>query len=589
MPEKLFLALTDFLSKWFQSFKDFTYKVSVDNPVDNSKKLDDIKEAITSLTFPEPIEPKPFPTKMDVDIKNWPKEKEKDGPEEVKVSNWPKLPEFKFKLPDIFKIKGEVKADVEFPETQKIEGKVDVDFPKTQQISGNVSINQFEKLIGGFQVVVDMLREQALEFDVLSRRGQEQITAMTMGSRKNLSLISDDENKLDISPDGHAYVRANGIASEEGANTESDITGDNWSDDTFTGTGEQNGYDHVGVSLTTDEVGVLHFDFSVDGTNWSQFPVNGFKVASGIHEFHTAVKLGRYFRVRFVGEGGRTYFRLFTYYSNNFVPSVAPLNQTAGLDQDAIFTRSTLPQDEIRIGRRAGVTGWNKFGYREGLTAAGGEEQIWATTGNFTPLASAETFDIAYDGTGGGSTDGAGTTGATELTFYYIDSDGNEAIATHTLGTDGDDTTSFSGLGINRVAVSATGTNDTNVSDITVTATTAGTKQAVVPAGGGVTQQAIFFVGSNHTAVAKYLFIDISSSAKTPVVLIKGYVYNRAVDSRYEVFRTKIDTSVELHRQITEPIGFNLNPTDVLYFVADSDSNSVDIVLRFSLNHYQNM
>jgi len=126
-------------------------------------------------------------------------------------------------------------------------------------------------------------------------------------------------------------------------------------------------------------------------------------------------------------------------------------------------------------------------------------------------------------------------------------------------------------------------TND----DITLTATSAGTTQAFIPAGGSVTQQAIFFTGSNHDAVAKFVFINLISASKTPTVTVKGYVYNRNVDTRYEVFRVTMDTTIQLSIQITEPIGFNLSPTDVLYFVADSSANSVSIQLRFSLNEYQ--
>lgn len=359
---------------------------------------------------------------------------------------------------------------------------------------------------------------------------------------------------------------------------------------TFTGTGEQNDLPQLGVMVKTDNTGTLYFDFSNDGINWdSTFPVNGFKLAANISEFHTAVKLGRFFRVRLVNDvGAQSYLRLTTYYGGNFLPSAAPLNQAAGLDQDAIFTRNSLAQDEIRLGRRVGVEGWNKFGYRTGLTSGGGEQTVWATTGNFTPLAVAETFDIEYDGTSGGSTDGDGTVGARELTFYYIDEDGLPAIATHTLGTDGNDTTVFTGLGINRIAVSATGNNNTNSNDILVKATTSTTTQAIIPASDGVTQQAIFFVGSNHISIAKYLKLSISSSSKTPIILIKGYVYNRDIDSEFVIYREEIDTSVSLGIQVFDPIGFTLNPTDILYFVADSDSNNVDISIRFSLNQYQN-
>lgn len=38
---------------------------------------------------------------------------------------------------------------------------------------------------------------------------------------------------------------------------------------------------------------------------------------------------------------------------------------------------------------------------------------------------------------------------------------------------------------------------------------------------------------------------------------------------------------------ITEPVGFALSPTDVLYFVADTDTNDTVVNFRFSLNEYK--
>lgn len=405
---------------------------------------------------------------------------------------------------------------------------------------------------------------------------------------KNVQIQDQDSKvKLTINDDGSAHVAQTGVVS-----TNNSTTTALGSSETYTGTGEQNDYPHVGVMVKTDNSGTLYFDFSNDGTNWdSTYPVNGFGVASGVSEFHTAVKLGRYFRVRLVNDSGaQSYLRLTTYYGNGFVPSVAPLNQTAGLDQDAIFTRSTVPQDEIRLGRRTGVTGWNKFGYRTTLTAANGEETIWAASGNYTIPTSADTFNIAYDGTSGGSTDGAGFTGARALTFYYIDSSGLPATATHTLGTDGTDTTSFSGLGINRIAVSSTGSATYNNAAITVTHTSSGNTMAFIPAQESVTQQCIFHVGSNHTAVAKFLKFNVNKLAgSNPKVTVKGYVYNRGIATRFEIFRHIIDTQSENTVTFIDPIGFNLNATDVLYFVADTDQNNTVITLRFSLNEYQNI
>jgi len=239
-------------------------------------------------------------------------------------------------------------------------------------------------------------------------------------------------------------------------------------------------------------------------------------------------------------------------------------------------------QDQVRIGNVEGVTGWTKFGYRSGLTAAAGEETVWATTGNFTPQTAAETYTIAYNNT----TDGSGTTGAQLLAIFYIDSTGAEAIAVHTLGSTGSDTTSFSGFGINRVAVQVSGSADTNTNAITFTTTSSALKIAVMAALEGTTNQAIFTTGSNHDGVARFIYINVGkgSGGGSPKVLVKGHVYNRQFDNIYQIFRSIVDTSVESTITINEPIGFNLSPTDVLWFTADTDTNNADVVVRFSLN-----
>jgi len=350
-----------------------------------------------------------------------------------------------------------------------------------------------------------------------------------------------------------------------------------------------------GVTVSCKSVGVggtLYFDFSNDGVNVDTFPVSGFSVTANIHEYHNAKVNGRYFRVRFVSDAGtQTEFRLYTYFGP-FAQGNAPLNQGIGLDTDANITRPTNFQGEVRRGLRSGVEGWNKFGYRLNLTAST-EQVIWAASANLpTFLTTASTFDIAYDGTAGGSTDGAGTTGATQLTFYYIDANGNPAVSVHVLGTDGSDTTSFSGLGINRITVSANGGLTYNASVITVTATTGGSVQAVVPALGGVTQQMIFFNGVNHQCVAPFLWFKIKTTNKSKVIDIKGYVWNRAINGRFEVYRDSIDTAIDLGSQIHDPIEFKLNPTDVLYFTATASASGAgtpDIYGRFSLNAYTNV
>lgn len=357
---------------------------------------------------------------------------------------------------------------------------------------------------------------------------------------------------------------------------------------TFTGTGEFNELPQVGVMLKSDTNSTLFFDFSNDGTNWdSTFPVQGFECIANVSEFHTAIKLGRFFRLRLVNNGAdQTFLRLKAYFGADFVPSVAPLNQAIARDQDATIVRSTMPQDEVVQGLRVGAAPFNKFSHSRALTASAGEETIWPLpTGNFVPMLTASTFTIAYNNT----TDGLGTTGALSLLIQYIDADGLFQEANHVLGNTGSDVTAFTGLGINRVAVSSSGTAQYNNNAITVTDTTGATPQAYLPALGSVTQQAIYFNDSNSVGVAKFLWINANklSGGGSPRIEVKGYIFSRIVQTRYEIFRALIDTSSDSFIDISEPVGFRINPTDVLYWTADTDTNNAVVNIRFSVISYK--
>lgn len=355
---------------------------------------------------------------------------------------------------------------------------------------------------------------------------------------------------------------------------------------TFTGTAELNSSPDVMVNLYMDQDGTLSIQFSTDGTNWDSTVSKS--VTASTNEFTTAVKGSRYVRVVVTTASlTTTVFRLQTQFGI-FRQGNLSLNRSVTLDSDAVVSRPTSFQDEVTIGRRTGVTPFTKFAYRTNLSSAGGEETVWAYNGNYTVPTSASTYTITYDGTSGGSTDGASTNGARSLIFYHIDENGLPETITHTLGTDGSDETSFSGLGINRVVVLSAGSATYNQSAITITHTSSGNVVAYIPAQESVTQQAIFHVGSNHDAACKFLMFNVNRLAgSNPKVTIKGYVYNRNIGVRFEIFRHYIDTATENTVMINEPVNFKLSAADVLYFVADTDQNNTMITMRFSLNEYQ--
>ncbi len=150
------------------------------------------------------------------------------------------------------------------------------------------------------------------------------------------------------------------------------------SSETFTGKGIKNTrHQDVMVSCQTDADGTLYFDFSVDGSNWSPFPVEGFSVEAGIHEFHTAVKGPRWFRVRLVnGTAAQTYLRLVTYFGV-FRQGNAPLKQTISADADALVVRSIDPSLDLAFGRIGGMSEDSKFGGVIGMDAADPTRDCW--------------------------------------------------------------------------------------------------------------------------------------------------------------------------------------------------------------------
>lgn len=356
---------------------------------------------------------------------------------------------------------------------------------------------------------------------------------------------------------------------------------------TFTGTWELNTFPDVMINCFADVTGSLFIEFSNDGTNAITDPSLGFSIGPSVNEKHIVPKGPRYFRVRYINDStAQTTFRLYTYYGD-FKANRASLNERIGRDADSNVTRPTSYQDEVSRNLRSGVSQTNKFAYRDDVDTTDGDAMIIAddTTNTPTILTSADTFGITYNS----GTDGDSTTGALSLLFTYLDANQNQTTAIHTLGSTGSDTTSFSGLGINRVVVLSSGSANVNTDDITITATTGGSVQAFIPAGVSVTQQLLFHVPTNSSGVSKFIFLSavkLSGGGGAPRVTFKVFVYNRGVSTQYEVFRYLMDTDVENSRSIVDPVNFPFSAGDVFWVTAATDTNNTSVSARLSLNVY---
>lgn len=425
---------------------------------------------------------------------------------------------------------------------------------------------------------------QTLVFDVYNGTNDYKITpTFTLLQNEVLIYRNGEWNTLDatgLKKNSNAKVVSSNSTTTP-LNTGTSFTG-SWID--------VSGFPDLSVAVTTDQDGYITVEYSPDGTNTDSTLTKYYRT-SFINPPYVFENCRQYARVKFTNDSGsnQTYIRLQTILGERGLLN-SGMDGTLSPNYNAVVVRPTNAQDEVHRGLRQGVTTWHKFAYRDtGLTAAGGEQTLWADNSNFTVMTSSGTFDIAYNAATDGA--GGGATGATTLLIDYIDGNYELQQATHVLGSSSPDTTSFSGLGINRVVVVASGSSTYNVNAITITdtAATAGT-QAYIPATLSVTQQMVFHFPISHIGVANWMFLGCNKlSGSNPKVTFKVYVYNRLVATRYEVFRHTIDTQSDTSLELNDPRGFRFSGRDVMYMVVDTDQNNTVVDARMSFDVYKNV
>ena len=282
---------------------------------------------------------------------------------------------------------------------------------------------------------------------------------------------------------------------------------------TYTGTGESTIWPDVMVSCTTDATGTLYFDFSTDNTNWSSFPVNGFDVADGIHEFHTAVKGMRWFRVRLIDDSDgdtQTYLRITTYYGE-FRQGNLPINANIGSDADAIVVRSVNSELDLALGRFGGMESGTKFGRNSDVDVAAAED-IWHGGSDYTgqPVSfTPETIEVFSSST----SDDDGDTGARTIRIFGLKSSTSTEYESEDLTMNG--TTAVTSVNtwwrINRAYVLTAGSTGNNVGNITIRpTTTTASVFAVMPATYNQTQIAAYTVPAGKTLLIKRIRVSIT-------------------------------------------------------------------------------
>lgn len=224
---------------------------------------------------------------------------------------------------------------------------------------------------------------------------------------------------------------------------------------------------------------------------------------------------------------------------------------------------------------------WHKFGYNSDVDTTSAEV-IASFGGTINIMTSADTLDVVSDST----SDAAAGTGAISVLITGIDE--NHAFQTEVVSMNGTTvvTTSNSWLGVNRVVVLSSGSNNTNVGNITIddNAGTVGV-QAYIPAGGSTTQQMIFHTEINKTFLMSTIVLNalkLSGGGGDPRIIFKVFSYSRVTETTYEVFRKNIDTTVDNVLFVNFDVPLVFTGREVIYFTAETDVNNTEVSGRFT-------
>lgn len=348
---------------------------------------------------------------------------------------------------------------------------------------------------------------------------------------------------------------------------------------TFTGEWEDvSAYPSLTVAVKTDQNGTYTVQFSPDGTNADSNLTRYFRT-NQIEAPHRFSVTRRYARIVFTNTSAsnQTYLRLQTLLGEQGELN-APIDSTLAQDFDATAVRPTDFHNEVALGRRQGVTTWNKFGYN--LDVDTGTEIIASWGGTFQFSTTGETISIVSTSIA----DASGGTGVNSIVVYGVDANWDEQTVVYTMNGTTPVVSAESWIGINRVAVFLSGSGMTNAGTITVTGVTSEYTKAQMPLGGGVTQQMIFYVPDNHQFLARWLHFNALkvSGGGVPEITVLGHVYSAVNNTIQEVYRGQLDVANINDIDVNPSIPFPISERSILYFNATTDTDNTSVSGRFS-------
>jgi len=336
------------------------------------------------------------------------------------------------------------------------------------------------------------------------------------------------------------------------------------------------------VDLKSDVDLTLKVEYSVDGGTTTDSTLTRYYRTAFIFAPQTFKNARPYVRLVVENSSGTnaTYMRLNSYVGEGEAILNIPVDGTMSKDYGAISTRPTDFHAEVALGRRQGVSLWNKFGYNDDVDT--GTELLASWGGTFQFLTTGETINIVSTSTADDG-DPAGT-GVNSIVVYGVDENWDSQTVVYTMDGTSTVTSAESWIGINRVASFLSGSGQTNAGTINITATTSGYQMAQMPAGEGVSQQCIFYTPQNHTFLAEWLhFNSIKlSGGGNPELIFKAWVYSAVNNTKQEVFRGKMDLARSNDLDVAPPVPFPLSEKTIFWLECTTDSDNTQASARFS-------
>lgn len=342
-----------------------------------------------------------------------------------------------------------------------------------------------------------------------------------------------------------------------------------------TGEWEQVDAPDVAVSCKSDVDGTLFMDFSNDAVNVDTFPAGGFEVLAGIHEFHTAVKGPRYYRIRFQnGASPQSEFRAYSYYGT-FRQANSPLNAAIQQDSDAVTVRAITEELAIASGLFTGYSIVNKFGTNGDIDTASVPEDIWEGGGVYAgfPDSAVEAVEVLSSS----ADDASAGTGARTIRITGLDSNYDVASETITLnGTSPVDSVNTYRR-VHTASVLTAGSGGVNAGTITVRHTTTTTNVFLsMQIGRNQTNCSGYTVPAGYTAYLRQLHCAIrgTAQANTPGA-VEGNIWTRPFGG---VFRSRRPFAASSNAPLNDVIYGGLTFTEksdiVIRITASSGDNA---------------